>query len=112
MLIEHGKNGFVFDPQNPASLAGVMSQCRQLSDEERKKIESLAMETIQTTFLSEKLIRQRIEYYAAASNECRGISGNSFLRSLVNLPEAGPRNTRTLRQKLASRAIAVLKKWE
>ena len=112
MLIEHGRNGFVFDPHDPATLADAMRQCYRLSDDERQRLGRLAIETIKTTFNSEELIRKRIDYYAGISKDFKGLSGDSFLRSLVDFPDAYLCKKRTLRQKLLSRAVAVLKKWE
>jgi len=63
MLIENGKNGFLFNPEMPDELAACISAVRGLSSQGRDKIVRNAIQTIEAQLDPDRLIAERVAFY-------------------------------------------------
>jgi glycosyltransferase involved in cell wall biosynthesis len=112
MLIEHGNNGFLFDPEKPESLAIAMQECAQMSAQEREMMARLARETISDRFNPSGLIPERLRYYRDAAQKGPFLASNTFLEGLLPISEVADTKRRTLLQKVVSKLVAELKKHQ
>lgn len=112
MLIEDGVNGFLFDPERVDGLAAGLSKCQELGGEERARIGRKAAETITALFDREKLTMQRMQYYREAAKAGNPPPGNAFMRAILDFPSEPVVPRRTLGQKISSRLMRLLSKFE
>lgn len=102
MLIEDGRNGFLFDPDSPASLAAVLRNVSCLGTTRREEIARAAKQTIEGCFERSALVAARTAYYTQAATNGPWGGGNAVLASVCNFPEAPPPKKRSLLVKVAS----------
>jgi hypothetical protein len=102
MLIEDGRNGFLFDPDSPASLAAVLRNVSSLGTTRREEIGRAAKQTIEGRFERSSLVSARTAYYKKAAANGPWGGGNAVLASVCNFPEAPPPKKRSFLVKVAS----------
>jgi glycosyltransferase involved in cell wall biosynthesis len=94
MLIEHGQNGFLFDPARPESLAAIMQQCCRLTTAERATIAASARQTGFSKCDPDALVRDRLAYYRNVASQSLYRSTNPFLKAFIDeLRSEGPLKT-------------------
>jgi len=84
MLINHGENGFLFDPGKPEDLAACIRTVRALSEVDRNNIISHARETIKVRLGSEQLLQLRIAWYQEVMSCCADWGKDAWLSDTVS----------------------------
>lgn len=63
MVIRHGENGYLFDPQEPAQLAAAIRAVRALKPAERDKLTAAARQTVIERLEPQVLASERLRFY-------------------------------------------------
>lgn len=74
-LVQDGKNGFLFEPNDPSSLADAIARVQELSDDECDAIGAAARKTVQDLLDPKTLSEKRLSYYRKLTNTKHSISG-------------------------------------
>lgn len=92
MLIEHGKNGFLFNPEKPTELISAIRSVLQLSKIERNQLVENAFATISDYLNPERLLAARIDYYQDVIDSLPSRQADAWLQALF-LPREESRST-------------------
>jgi len=74
-LVQNGKNGYLFDPMEPSSLASAIRQVMELSDAECDDMGAAGRETVQQRLEPAKVCQQRLELYSSLMGDEHAVSG-------------------------------------
>jgi glycosyltransferase involved in cell wall biosynthesis len=96
MLIEHGVNGFLFDPADPSSLAGAIQACQAMQSSERVALVKAARQTIEKRLAPENLAEQRIHYYQQQMTKSLQTDAPDWLHAALSPRDEGKSRTQLL----------------
>jgi glycosyltransferase involved in cell wall biosynthesis len=102
MLIEDGRNGFLFDPQKPEDLAGHLKQILEMSAVDRNEMGHKAKEVVKTHLNEEKILNFLEGSYGDAIKRGVTTSKEAWLGALLS---AWPEQVAPPKLNLAQQAI-------
>ncbi len=83
MLIKHGENGYLFDPDHPEELAACMEEVRSMPEDQRSRLVARAREGIGSLLDPEKLMAERLSYYASVLQKARIWRSDDWLEDVL-----------------------------
>jgi len=92
MLIEHGKNGFLFDPNEPDQLVSSIQTVLGLTVSQKKSLTENALQTLRQRLDAKMLMTERIKFYKSVIEMDSNWKADEWLQHALS-----PRNESDLR---------------
>ncbi len=96
MLIRHGENGYLFDPERPEQLAEAIRMLRALGPVEREELTAAARRTVSERLNPESLVLERIQFYESLTGSPAPHARDEWLGSLISPRDANGEGSRML----------------
>ena len=89
MLIRHGENGFLFNPEHPQELATAVQSLRSLDEPSHRKLIEKARETVSRELDPTRLAAARVAYYEELAARWKPVPRDAWLATVLSpRPEA------------------------